>query len=116
MTSVRRAGASSLLATLALEVALTSTAGCRGRASPEDCRTMTEHYIDLAVGEAPGAAGMSSAQRAAVGEVERGLKRAEPAFRAVQDDCNKVTRAEVSCAIDSTTTKAWEGCLGDGGK
>ena len=42
---------------------------------------MSEHYVDLAVREAPGAAGLSPSQAAAVREVERGLKRAEPAFR-----------------------------------
>ena len=116
MTSARRAGASDLLHGLRLGVWIASTVACRGRASPEDCHAMTEHYVDLAVREAPGAASMSSAQTAAVREVERGLKRAEPSFRSVQDDCGKVTRAEVSCTIDSTTTKAWEACLRDGGR
>ncbi len=102
--------------TLLAFVGLAMATACRGGASPEDCHAMTEHYIDLAVHEAPGAAGMSSAQAAAVQEVERGLKRAEPSFRQVEDDCRKVTRAEVSCAIDSTTTRAWEGCLRDAGR
>lgn len=112
MTLARRAGTCGLLAV----ATFASAAACRRRASPEDCQTMTEHYLDLAVHEAPGAAAMSSAQAAAVRDVERGLKRAEPTFREVQDDCTKVTRAEVSCAIDSTTTKAWEACLRDGGR
>ena len=120
MTSAHRAGASGLLPVLGtglrLGVWLVSAVACRGRASPADCRAMTEHYVDLAAHEAPGAAGMSPAQTAAVREVERGLKRPEPSFRTVQDDCNKVTRAEVSCALDSATTKAWEGCLRDGGR
>jgi hypothetical protein len=72
---------------------------------------MEDHYLDLAVKETPGAAAMSSAQVAAVKEVERGLKRAEPAFRAVDDRCSAVTRAEVSCAVDAPTTKAWEACV-----
>jgi len=74
---------------------------------------MSERYVDLAAREAPGAAGLSPSQAAAVREVERGLKRAEPAFRVVQDRCVEVTRAEVSCAIDAASTKAWEACLGD---
>jgi hypothetical protein len=90
--------------------------GCRGHASPEDCRSMGDHYIDLAVHEAPGASSLSPAQVAAVRDVESGLKRAEPSYRAVQDHCIEVTRAEVSCAIDSTSTRAWEGCLGDAGR
>ncbi len=77
---------------------------------------MAEHYVDLAVHEAPGAAGLSPTQAAAVREVELGLKRAEPSFRAVQDRCGEVTRAEVSCAMDSTSTRAWEGCLPDAGR
>jgi len=106
----RRTGALTLVAAALLETA------CRGHASPEDCRAMSEHYVDLAVREAPGAANLSPTQAAAVREVELGLKRAEPAFRAVQDRCDLVTRAEVSCAVESTSTKAWEGCLGDAGR
>jgi len=98
-------------------VAITLIEGaCRSHASPDDCRAMSGHYVDLAVREAPGAANLSASQAAAVRDVELGLKRAEPAFRTVQDRCDQVTRAEVSCAVDSTTTKAWEACLGDAGR
>lgn len=85
--------------------------GCRGHASASDCREMEDHYLDLAVKESPGAATMSSAQASAVREVERGLKRAEPAYRAVEDQCAAVTRAEVSCALDAKTTVEWEACV-----
>jgi len=63
------------------------------------------------VKESPGAAAMSSAQAAAVRDVERGLKRAEPAYKAVEDHCSAVTRTEVSCAVDAPDTKAWEACV-----
>ena len=102
--------------TLALVACALLEAGCHGHASPDDCRAMSEHYVDLAVREAPGAASLSASQAAAVREVERGLRRAEPAFRAVQDRCGEVTRAEVSCAIDAISTRAWECCLGDAGQ
>jgi hypothetical protein len=105
-----------LTGSLALVAGVRLATACHGHASAEDCRAMSEHYVDLAVREAPGAAGLSPSQAAAVREVERGLKRAEPAFRVVQDRCGEVTRAEVSCAADSTSTKAWEGCLGDAGQ
>jgi hypothetical protein len=72
---------------------------------------MTDHYLDLAVKETPGAAAMSSAQSSAVREVEKGLKRADPSYRAVQDHCDAVTRSEVSCALDAPTTRAWEACV-----
>lgn len=85
--------------------------GCRGHASPEDCRAMEDHYLDLVVKETPGVATMSSAQAAAVREVERGLKRAEPSFKYVEDHCNAVTRAEVSCATGADTSKDWEACV-----
>ncbi len=110
MTRGRRIRTLALLAGALLETA------CHGRASRDDCRAMSEHYIDLAVREAPGGATLSPAQAAAVREVERGLKRAEPGFRAVEDRCDEVTRAEVSCATDAISTKAWEGCLGDAGR
>lgn len=110
MITRRYTGALAFLASALLDVA------CRGHASPDDCRAMSEHYVDLAVRETPGGASLSPSQAAAVRDVERGLKRADPAFRAVQDRCGEVTRAEVSCAVDATSTKAWEGCLGDAGR
>jgi len=85
--------------------------GCRSHASPDDCKEMEDHYLDLAVKETPGAAGMSASQLAAVRDVEQGLKRAEPSFRAVDDHCDAVTRAEVSCATGAKSTKKWEACV-----
>ena len=64
-----------------LLVLLPAVPACRGHATPEDCRAMTEHYLDLAVKETPAAAAMSPAQTAAVRDVERGLKRAVPVYR-----------------------------------
>ncbi len=92
-------------------VVLLGLLACRSHASPQDCKEMTDHYLDLAVKETPGAAAMSSAQVTAVRDVERGLKRAEPAYKAVQDHCSAVTRTEVSCAVDAPDTKAWEACV-----
>jgi hypothetical protein len=92
-------------------LALPLLLACRGHASAEDCKEMTDHYLDLAMKETPGAAAMSSAQAAAVRDVERGLKRAEPAYKAVEDHCSAVTRTEVSCAVDAPDTKAWEACV-----
>ncbi len=60
-------------------------AACRGHASDEDCRTMTEHYLDLALKETPGSAALSAPQAAAVRDVQRGLKRAAPSYRLVED-------------------------------
>ena len=96
---------------LPLVAQLFALAACHGHASAEDCAAMTDHYLDLAVKETPKAAAMSSAESAAVRDVERGLKRAEPSYRTVQDHCDAVTRAEVSCALDAPTTRAWEGCV-----
>lgn len=92
-------------------IAVLSLAACRGRATPEDCRAMTEHYLDLSAKETPRPAPLSPAQAAAVRDVERGLKRAVPAYREVQDHCDAMTRAEVSCAVDAESTLAWEACV-----
>jgi hypothetical protein len=87
------------------------TTSCRGRASDAECAAIAERYVDLAARETPGAAAMTPAQLAAVRDVERGLKRAEPAFRRVQDHCQDVAKAETSCAVDAKTTKDWEACF-----
>jgi hypothetical protein len=72
---------------------------------------MAEHYVEIALREAPNARTMSPAQAEAVREVERGLKRAVPAYRKVQDRCEEVLRTEASCAISTETSKAWEACV-----
>jgi hypothetical protein len=108
--------AGSLLGGVPLAPLALLESACRSRATPEECRAMTEHYLDLAVREAPGGARLTSPQASAVREVERGLKRAEPAFRAVQDRCADVTRAEVSCGTDAPSTRDWEACFKDAGR
>jgi len=105
LTGVLRALRGMLLAACA------ACTACHARASPEDCQAMTEHYLDLAVRETPQAAAMSSAQSAAVRDVEQGLKRAVPGYRLVQDHCEALTRAEVSCALGADATRTWEGCV-----
>jgi hypothetical protein len=88
-----------------------TTAGCGGHATPEDCAKLCDHYVDLAVAESPGGAKLPAAQAAAIRDVERGLKRAEPTYRRVQDRCDSVTRSEVRCARGASTTAEWEACL-----
>jgi hypothetical protein len=85
--------------------------GCWGHASTDDCASMIDHYVDLAVRESPGGAKMAPGQVAAVREVEKGLKRAEPSYRRVEDHCTLVKRSEVRCALGATTTAEWEACL-----
>jgi len=115
----RVAGGGSVRArTLAPLVAFAAVAGattsCRGKATGQECVAVADRYVDLAVREAPGAAAMTPAQVAAVRDVERGLKRAEPAFRRVQDHCQDVAKAETACALDAKTTKDWEACFAAG--
>jgi hypothetical protein len=46
-----------------------------------------------------------------VRDVERGLKRAEPSYRRIQDHCEMVDRGEAACGARAETTSAWEACL-----
>ena len=109
--SLRAPSPVTLVALLVAAAAPAGPLGCRGKASPDDCAAMLEHYLDLAVREAPGGSKMSPAQASAVREVERGLKRAEPSYRQVQDRCASVDRSEARCAAGADTTTAWEACL-----
>lgn len=102
-------------ATAAAVGSILFASACHRHATPEECAAAADRYVDLAARESPGAAAMSAAQLAAVRDVERGLKRAEPAFRSLQDRCPDAIRTEVSCAADSVTTAAWEGCFHDAG-
>lgn len=88
-----------------------ATVECGRTASPQDCREMAEHYLDLAVQESVGNTVMSSSQRAAIRRVEDGIKHAEPTYRMVLERCAEVDRTAASCALHATTTPAWESCL-----
>jgi hypothetical protein len=94
-------------------LALAATS-CRGRATEAECKAITDRYVDLAARETPGASGLTPTQLQAVRDVERGLKRAEPAFRRVQDHCQDVTKAESGCALDAKTARDWEACFAGG--
>jgi hypothetical protein len=98
-------------AALAMFAAFGVTVECGRAASPRDCRTMAEHYLDLAVQESAGNTVMSPSQRAAIRRVEDGIKHAEPTYRMVLERCAEVDRAAASCALQATTTAAWESCL-----
>jgi hypothetical protein len=87
---------------------------CRTHATAQECRAMTDRYLDLALKEVPGSSALSPPQAAAVREVQRGLKRAEPSYRRVEDDCASITPAEVTCAGGATSTGAWESCVHSG--
>jgi len=101
----------SSLVTVASMLGFAGAFGCHGRASPDDCAQMVDRYLDLAAKEAPGGPKMTPAQTAAVRDVERGLKRAEPTYRRVEDRCESVDRSEARCALGADTTAAWEACL-----
>ncbi|HLK39528.1 MAG TPA: hypothetical protein VKU41_22385 [Polyangiaceae bacterium] len=98
------------LLVLAATCAATAIA-CRRHASPEDCRAMADRYVEVSLHENPTTKTLSAAQADAVREVERGLKRAVPAYRKVQDRCEEVTTAEASCATSADTAKEWEACF-----
>jgi hypothetical protein len=90
---------------------LLALCACRSRASEEDCRAMTDHYLDLALKEVPGSASLSPQQASAVREVQRGLKRAAPSYRHVEDECAAISPAEVACATGASSTTSWESCV-----
>jgi hypothetical protein len=84
---------------------------CSRNASASDCQSIAEHYVDLAARESAGSTAMSSAQLAAVRQIEEAIKHAEPAYRTVVDRCRDVDRAAASCAMRASTTFAWETCI-----
>jgi hypothetical protein len=106
-----------MTARAAIGCVLASAFGCHGQASPDECRAAVDRYVDLAVREMPGHVTFTPSQAAAVSDVERGVKRAVPAFRAVEDRCETLTRAQVACALGAASTRDWEACIpaGDGG-
>jgi hypothetical protein len=93
-------------------VALAALAGCRGKATREDCAKMMDRYVDLAIAEEPALAKLTPSELATAREMKRELKLGVKSYKKVHDRCEReITRAEVSCALGAGSSKEWETCI-----
>jgi hypothetical protein len=84
---------------------------CRDKANKEECKAMTDRYVELSIREDPSMAKLAPDQLAAVREIKEELKRAEKSYQKVKERCAEVTRGEHECATSAKTTQEWEACI-----
>ena len=73
---------------------------------------MMDHYLDMVVAADPSTQNLSPAQAAAVRQMKKAVKKAEPSYAQVQGQCqSEVTRHEYDCAMAAKNPDEWEACI-----
>jgi hypothetical protein len=73
---------------------------------------MTDRYLDMVIAADPSTQNLSATQAAAVREMKKAVKRAEPGYHKVLDQClTEVTRSEYDCAMAAKSSDEWEACI-----
>ena len=56
--------------------------------------------------------GLSISETRAAREIKIALRRGEPAYRRVQDQCDaEITKKEYRCAMKADTPEKWQACI-----
>jgi hypothetical protein len=93
-------------------VALPLALACNGRASQKDCIEMLDRYLDMTMAGDPSLEGLSDAEGKAARDMKVALRRGEPTYRRVQDQCEaEISKKEYRCAMKADTPEKWQACI-----
>lgn len=96
---------------LSLPIALFAAA-CNGKASPKDCAEMLDKYLEMTIAADPSLEGLPPAEARAAREMKVAIRKGEPAYRRVQDQCEaEISKKEVRCALKADTPEKWQACI-----
>ena len=85
---------------------------CDAKASRAECTEMLDKYIFMTAGGGPGAADLEAAQATAARDTEVALRKAEPRYARVQQQCEaEITRREYRCAMKAPSPETWQACI-----
>lgn len=113
---MRRPGSASdsrarLLLVLALAASMLAFAGCRRRATADECAQMLERYVDMTI-ETPAGTTLTDAQLAAVRDMKRAIRMSEPAYTKTKERCEReLTSRTHACAMKAGNANEWEACV-----
>jgi hypothetical protein len=94
---------------LVLTVAL---AACNGKVTPAECTQMLDKYLDMVIAGDPALADLSPEQALAAREMKKALRKGEPSYRRVAEQCeSSVTKREHRCAMKAPTPETWQACI-----
>jgi hypothetical protein len=85
---------------------------CDAKASRAECTEMLDKYVFMTAGGEPGIADLSAAQAAAARDTEIALRKADPRYARVQQQCEaEITRREYRCAMKAPSPETWQACI-----
>ncbi|MBX3208715.1 MAG: hypothetical protein KF764_27020 [Labilithrix sp.] len=100
-----------LLAAPALSLALTLVA-CNGKATRAQCAEMLDRYVDMTISGDPTLADLSPEESRAAREMKRALRKAEPGYARVENQCeSEISKREYRCAMKAPTPETWQACI-----
>jgi hypothetical protein len=95
-----------------LLLALLLASACHRKASPAECTSMLDRYVDMTLAADPLTRDLPPAQAAAAREMKRAVKKAEPAYARAEKQCQtEVSRGEYDCAMAAKNPDEWEACI-----
>jgi hypothetical protein len=87
-------------------------AGCNGKVSRDECGEMLDKYLEMTISADPTLAGLAPNEAKAARDMKVAIRRGEPQYRRVQDQCEaEISKKEYRCAMKSDTPEKWQACI-----
>lgn len=110
MRRVKAKRAAVLLVPAALVAA--AAVACNGKATRAECTQMIDRYVDMLVAADPALADLPPDEARAAREMKKALRKSEPAYRRVQDQCeSEISKSEYRCAMKAPSPETWQACI-----
>lgn len=86
--------------------------GCTGKATRAECTAMLDKYLDLTIAQDPSLTKLTPEEANAAREIKRALRKDEPAYKRVHDQCEReISKREYRCAMKTHTPETWQACI-----
>jgi hypothetical protein len=91
---------------------LTLLFACNGKGTTEECTQALDKYLDMTIAGDASLADLSPEQARAAREMKKALRKNEPSYRRVTEQCEStVTKRELRCAMKAPTPETWQACF-----
>jgi hypothetical protein len=85
---------------------------CNGKVSRAECGEMLDKYLEMTIAADPTLAGLAPNEAKAARDMKVAIRRGEPQYRRVQDQCEaEISKKEYRCAMKSDTPEKWQACI-----
>lgn len=85
---------------------------CDGKATREECTQMLDKYLDMDIAADAELANLPPAEARAAREVKKALRKEEPGYRRVHEQCEaEISKREFRCAMKAPTPETWQACI-----